>query len=430
MRRIASVDALRGLVIGLMVLVNSVAGVPGVPAFTQHLPRSVDGYSLADMIFPWFLFLVGVSLPLALGRARAQGSGGTPARMPDDNQWITAGAIGRVVTRAAGLILLGVIFVNEDRIAADIVGLSDDAWLVLSVAAVAVLLTVRASDANRSGAAGDLFPRWLKILAASALIALLVVYRGRTGSGRITWLRPSWWGILGLIGWAYLFGAIGFLVSRGRLWLLGAMQVGTVIIAIVTAEGHEGPLALLRPLLSPHDMLGSLTGTVIAGAIAGLLLVRRDRPVPWLAGYGALMWIAGALLRPLHGYHKLESTESWALVAAGQTALMLALFQVIDGINARAGDRRDARRDAGTGTRAPEAGWQRAFGWLSAAGKNALLAYLLSELLYPLGQVLGTTFTPGNRVGGAVAMLNAVAVAIFVLTVAAIATRRRVFLRA
>jgi heparan-alpha-glucosaminide N-acetyltransferase len=417
MRRIASVDVLRGLVIGLMVFVNSVAGVSGVPGFTQHLPGSVDGYSLADMIFPWFLFLVGVSLPLALGRAVA-----------DQRPW---SALGRVGSRAAGLILLGVIFVNDDRIAADLTGLSDDAWLVMTVAAMAVLLTVRAADANRSGTPGELFPRWVKILAAVVLVALLIIYRGRTGSGRITWLRPSWWGILGLIGWAYLFGAVAFLFSRGRLWLLGTMQVGTVIVAIVTAEGHEGPLALLHPLLSPHDMFGSLTGTVIAGALAGvLLLTRGERALAWLAGYGGLMWIAGALLRPLHGYHKLGSTESWALVAAGQAALLLALFHLlVDRVWARTATPTVKIAPNENQTEGHPSTWRHAVAWLSAAGKNALFAYLLSEVLSPFCKLIGVSFTPGNRAGGAVAMANALAIAIFVLAIAAIATRRRIFLR-
>ncbi|HEY0706939.1 MAG TPA: DUF5009 domain-containing protein [Polyangia bacterium] len=400
--RVASVDSLRGLVIGLMVLVNTVAGVRGVPAFTQHLPRSVDGYSLADMIFPWFLFLVGVSLPLALGRSVAEGQRGA--------------GLARVIPRAAGLILLGVIFVNDDRIASDLTGLGDDAWLVSSVAAMAVLLAVRAPDPTRTGVSGDLFPRWVKVLAAITLVALLVIYRGRTGSGRITWLRPSWWGILGLIGWAYFFGALAYLASRGRLWLLVGLHVATVIVAIVTAEGFEGPLALLRPLLSPHDMLGSLTGVVIAGAIAGVLLQNRgERAWMWLGGWGLGLWIAGALLRPLHGYHKLESTEGWALVAAGQASLLLALFHaLLDRTDRRGGDR---------------PAWQAPMAWLGASGKNALLAYLLSELLYPLGQLVDVSLTPGNRVGGTVAMLNAVAIAVLVLAIAALATRRRIFLR-
>src|SRR5579885_2576564 len=70
--RIASVDALRGLTILLMVFVNDLGR--GAPSWMHHIqPPNADGMTLADVVFPTFLFIVGVSIPLALERARAAG---------------------------------------------------------------------------------------------------------------------------------------------------------------------------------------------------------------------------------------------------------------------------------------------------------------------------------------------------------------------
>src|SRR5438477_11451930 len=70
--RIDSVDALRGLTILLMVFVNDLGR--GAPAWMLHIqPSNADGMTLADVVFPVFLFLVGVSIPLAFERARAAG---------------------------------------------------------------------------------------------------------------------------------------------------------------------------------------------------------------------------------------------------------------------------------------------------------------------------------------------------------------------
>src|SRR5262245_66316443 len=70
--RIDSVDALRGLTILLMVFVNDLG--PAAPAWMHHIqPPGADGMTLADVVFPAFLFLVGVSIPLAFERARAAG---------------------------------------------------------------------------------------------------------------------------------------------------------------------------------------------------------------------------------------------------------------------------------------------------------------------------------------------------------------------
>ena len=71
--RIISLDVLRGLTILLMIFVNDLGR--GTPSWMHHIqPSSADGMTLADVVFPAFLFIVGVSIPLAFERARAAGS--------------------------------------------------------------------------------------------------------------------------------------------------------------------------------------------------------------------------------------------------------------------------------------------------------------------------------------------------------------------
>ena len=56
--RLVSLDVLRGIIVALMIIVNS----PGIqPSYTwlEHSPW--NGCTLADVIFPWFIFIVGVS---------------------------------------------------------------------------------------------------------------------------------------------------------------------------------------------------------------------------------------------------------------------------------------------------------------------------------------------------------------------------------
>jgi predicted acyltransferase len=66
--RQASLDIYRGLVIVVMTLVNYLSPVQGVPAWSKHWPESLDGYTYVDVVFPAFLFIVGVAIPLALSR--------------------------------------------------------------------------------------------------------------------------------------------------------------------------------------------------------------------------------------------------------------------------------------------------------------------------------------------------------------------------
>jgi predicted acyltransferase len=64
--RLLSLDVFRGLTIASMVLVNN-------PGSWAHIYRPLDhaewhGWTPTDLIFPFFLFIVGVAIPLGLGR--------------------------------------------------------------------------------------------------------------------------------------------------------------------------------------------------------------------------------------------------------------------------------------------------------------------------------------------------------------------------
>lgn len=70
--RMASLDVFRGLTIAGMILVNNPGSWEAIYSPLEH--AAWHGWTPTDLIFPFFLFIVGVSITLALGR-RA-GSGG------------------------------------------------------------------------------------------------------------------------------------------------------------------------------------------------------------------------------------------------------------------------------------------------------------------------------------------------------------------
>ena len=91
--RFRSLDAFRGLTILLMLLVNNVALDTATPKQLQHASWNA-GLTLADYVFPWFLFCVGVAIPFAAASFRRKN---LPAWRYDV----------KVVGRAVTLILLG-----------------------------------------------------------------------------------------------------------------------------------------------------------------------------------------------------------------------------------------------------------------------------------------------------------------------------------
>jgi predicted acyltransferase len=91
--RLLSLDAFRGLAMVLMLLVNNIALDSATPPQLQHAPWN-GGVRLADLVFPWFLFCVGVAIPFSAASFRRQ-------KIPSWRYDL------KVLSRTAALVLLG-----------------------------------------------------------------------------------------------------------------------------------------------------------------------------------------------------------------------------------------------------------------------------------------------------------------------------------
>src|SRR6202453_3753857 len=120
--RVTSIDALRGFVMFMMIFVNDLAGAPEkiVPDWMAHFSdrhKEGSGMTFVDMVFPAFLFIVGMSIPFALGgRLRA----GVP-------WWKT---ILHVAGRTLALLSIGILMVNDESPGPNMSGLSPTLWSV------------------------------------------------------------------------------------------------------------------------------------------------------------------------------------------------------------------------------------------------------------------------------------------------------------
>src|SRR6266536_2980982 len=69
--RLVSLDVFRGLTVAAMVLVNNPGTWRAVYAPLRH--ADWHGWTPTDLIFPFFLFIVGVAIPLGLGKRVERG---------------------------------------------------------------------------------------------------------------------------------------------------------------------------------------------------------------------------------------------------------------------------------------------------------------------------------------------------------------------
>lgn len=70
-KRLASLDAFRGLTIALMIVVNCPGDINNVFGFLSH--SAWNGWTFADTVFPSFLFIVGVSVVYSFAKRESNG---------------------------------------------------------------------------------------------------------------------------------------------------------------------------------------------------------------------------------------------------------------------------------------------------------------------------------------------------------------------
>jgi len=440
MQRLISLDAFRGFVILLMIWVNYVAGMPGIPYWLEHAGPRADGITLPDLVFPGFLFIVGMSIPLALRRPSAPAAASAPASAP-----AFVAVAGRLLWRACSLMLAGVVLANAYRYDAA-TAMLPRAWYFLLFYVAMILLW-------RAGRRG-----WTFWLGLALMAFLLVAFRGTLNTEfSSVWLQHTWWGILGMIGWAYLACSIAWLATGGRPAALAGVFVGMIALSFAGAEGGFAwlPDALLGFVNVPQ-VLGSTAANVLAGTFATQILLAppRVQPVrvpaaapvqpslaaasgpvaasslavpPTLhaassfvtapatvdAGHGMRLWrlgflaagllLAGLLLRPWHGINKIHATESYTLVCSG---IVLATFMLFYWLI-------DVKQ------------WRHAATWLLPAGANALLAYILPDLWEQAAAALHLPrlWWPFLTTGGMPGLLNAAAMTVLMMVLVALANR-------
>jgi predicted acyltransferase len=298
-QRVAALDDLRGLAVAGMIVVTS----PGDWNRTYWPLKHADwnGWTPTDIVFPMFLFAVGMAVGLSFPRRLDN-------RQARRRLWL------RVSRRVVALIALG-LFLN---------------WL--GVLAVGMGVPPSGPDAHPALRLPGVPQR---IALCYLLAVVFVVATGRSDAqgrtavnpraliGAIALLLAGYWAWLGLVP------VPGF--GAGRLDQVGSWPA--YIDRTIFTPRHlwqlgsstwRGPVTY-----DPEGLLSSLPAT--ANALFGILAGREwRRPggprLAALAGASALLVIAGLLLDPLFPINKRLWTSSFALLSSGLSGAALVLL--------------------------------------------------------------------------------------------------------
>jgi predicted acyltransferase len=262
-QRLTSLDVFRGLTMAGMVIVNNPGTWDAMYWPLEH--ADWHGWTPTDLIFPFFLFIVGVSMALSDQTRSAP-------------WW-------RIVRRAAvlvglGLFLAGFPFFNPAH------------WRIPGILQRIGLCYLAAALVYRGMQSRDPGDDWKRpAYAVSAVVVAILV---------------SYWIVLVRFGDLTPEGNVGAQIDRALM------------------SGH-----LYRPRWDPEGLLSSVpaAATTLVGVVTGLWLrssAAMGRKVLGLARAGLVLFVAGQLWHVWFPINKQLWTSSYVLLTAGAALITLA----------------------------------------------------------------------------------------------------------
>ena len=334
-QRLLSLDIFRGLTIAFMILVNN----PGSwsTTYAPLLHADWHGCTPTDWVFPFFLFIVGVAIPLSIGRRVERGDA-------------HSAILKKVGSRTLIIFGLGLFLAAYPHF-----GMAADApllklhYILLAIAMLAVFfreaLNQKQYDKSRH-------IRWRRILGIAALISLVAMIVLGFFAYDFSSLRIP--GVLQRIALVYgacclLFLKLGW---KGLAWATaGVLLLYWALMALVPVPGGYPPNLdaetnlgawLDRTLLSghlwsqsktwdPEGLLSTLPsiGTGLLGVLTGMWIrVQRDayQMLTVLLAAGAILLAAGLIWDPFFPINKKIWTSSYVLYTGGIAMLLLGVI--------------------------------------------------------------------------------------------------------
>ena len=374
--RIASIDILRALTMLLMIWVNDFFTLTNVPKWLAHANATEDYLGFSDIIFPLFLFIVGLSIPLAIKQRRIKG---------DSRQSI----IKHITIRSVSLLIIGVFMVNYETAHHDSISIGKFWWCMLMAIGVGLIwMHWKRSSVNEK------WHKPLQLVGLVILIFLAVIYKG--GSNGEIWMTTQWWGILGLIGWAYLINALVFVLFRGNfIVMIGLFLVLTTLSVL----DHSDALPALPKSLSFLSTIytGTIPAFTSAGIVATLLFrklseSRNNMILPMLIFLGILTLTFGIGTRSIWGINKIQATPSWLGICTGIGFISFAILYVISDVKKKTN-------------------WAK---FISPAGTATLTCYMIPYIIYPLREITGIRL-PENLNTGTIGLIISFVFALLVV---------------
>jgi predicted acyltransferase len=331
--RLISLDAFRGFTIASMIMVNNPGSWSHVYAPLLHKPW--HGITPTDLIFPFFIFIVGVSIALAYTKRLASG-------LPKKDMY------GKIVWRSVKIFFVGILLALYSKINNTTEGSAHFLWMLLVIILMCIFVLPEFHTRSRIASIAQ---TGVHILAVAIILALIVF--------KFNDLRIA--GVLQRIALVFLFCAFLFLTVK---WKTQAIIAGSILVlycfvmTVIPTPGYDK--AMLEPgvnmaawidsFMTPGSLYHKITetgnafpfiwawdpeglfstlpalATGITGMLAGTLLVSKksiDQKIIWLLVAGFISATAGVVWSWWFPLNKPIWTSSYVLATSGLASMTL-----------------------------------------------------------------------------------------------------------
>lgn len=389
-QRIAAIDILRALTMLLMIFVNDFWTVDGVPHWLEHAKRDEDFLGLADVVFPCFLFVVGMSIPFAIENRFSKGLS-------------ELSTIKHVLTRTFALLIMGVFIVNTEYGISDEVGMSMSVFRILMVAAFLMIWNVypRTDKPIR-----HLYTA-LQIVGVLILIYLAFIFRDEKGGI----LQSRWWGILGSIGWTYVVCASIYLFVRNNIRTILFFWLAFVALCMIKTGQLIPRESFINALLNVFSIgNGAKVAFTMGGILFSLIIVKYShvitrKKVLFVVLVVVVLSLVAAISNEFWIVSKNRYTPPYLLYC---TAIAIGTYGLIQLVVSK--------------------GKESWFNIIKPAGTATLTCYLVPYVLYGVFRILGISLPEWMTEGG-IGLIKCACFAFLCIGVTAVLERFKIKLK-
>jgi len=312
--RIISIDVFRSVTMVLMIWVNDFWTINNIPKWLKHAKTGEDYLGFSDVIFPWFLFVLGMSIPFSFESRIKQGE-------PIFTIWI------HIVLRTIALVVMGLFHMNMEMYNHDTSYLSKPIYVIISSIAFFMIWNIYPSKLEKKW---DIASKAIRLTGVIILIIMFLLFSGKDYEGNDIGFAIHWWGILGLIGWVYLIAASAFIFIRSSIISSFIAFFVCLGLNIISSSGIPYNIFSWQSVnWIPGS--GGLQAIAFGGIIVSLLLMQSkiNKNIKnlyiTLFCFATLSLLSGFLLRNYFVLNKNLGTPTYVMISLS-TAIFLFIF--------------------------------------------------------------------------------------------------------